>query len=57
MLKNKKVKMSKKFKNFIYQFYYLNTNFVGHLEKNECCPQTPYFFYKIEKYEFYLHYL
>ena len=31
MIKNRKLKQRKKFKNFIYQFYYQNTNFVGHL--------------------------
>ena len=33
--------MRSKFDNFIYQFYYLNTNFSGHLEKNDYCPELP----------------
>ena len=34
IIKNKKVKKSKKFlKNLINHFYYLNTNFAGQLEK------------------------
>ena len=35
---NLSTKKRKKFKNVIYQFYYLNTSFPGHLEKYECCP-------------------
>ena len=64
IIKSKKVKKRTKFKNFIFQFFYmyLNTNFAGHLEKNECSPEllsnmsafTPsahfiYYFHKIEK--------
>lgn len=39
--KNLRKKNRKKFKNFIYQFCYLNTSFSGHLEQNQCCPELP----------------
>lgn len=67
MIRNKKVKKKKNLKKFIHLFYYLNINFKGHLETNECCPELRVpsfatvlnlsvlyiFFHKIE-YEFFL---
>ena len=41
MIKNKKVRKRKKFKNFIHQLYYLNTYFGGHLEKMSAVQNYP----------------
>ena len=61
MIKNKKVEMRIKFKNFIFEFCYLKTNFQGHLKKNKYYHEKPsftfvfthvhvlYIFHKIEK--------